>query len=253
MGANSRTITAVGIVLKETNSGESDKFITVLLKGYGKMSVFCKGARNTKSKFLASTSTFCYSEFVIYTGAKTKTLASASLINSFYNLRLSYDRLSIASYFSEMSDKLILTDSDCDDYIRLLYVSYKKLCDGILNEDLIMSIFEFKFLELSGMFPAVKFCGTCNSKLSDFVDFNKVFFDLNGLLCYDCNQKSNTNKVLVNLSIIQALNYILDNPISSIFNFTISDENIRILKNCASLFIRDNIDETFKSNPRSNF
>lgn len=252
MGADSRTITAVGIVLKETNSGENDKFITVLLKGYGKMNIFCKGARNTKSKFLASTSTFSYSEFVIYTGAKTKTLASGSLINSFYNLRLSYDRLSIASYFAEMSDKLILTDYDCDDYIRLLYISYKKLCDGVLNEDLILSVFQFKFLELSGIFPAVKFCGTCNSKLSDFVDYNKVFFDLNGLLCYDCNQKSDTYRILVNSSVIKALNYILDNPISSIFNFTISDENIRLLKKCASLFIRDNIDETFKSNPNLN-
>lgn len=241
------TITAKGIVIRETYSGEADKFITVLLKDYGTMSIFCKGARNTKSKFLASTSLFCFSEFVIYTGAKTKTLASAHLIESFYDLRLDYDRLIIGTYFLEMSDKLILPSVNVDDFIRLLFVALKKLSNEKNDARLIKAVFEFKFLELSGLFPASHFCGNCNKAYVDFVEKNKVFFDYNGILCYDCKQHSIKSTILVDYSTIYVINYILETKIESVFNFSISDKTLINLEKCANLFIIGNIDEKFKS------
>lgn len=242
-----RTITATGIVIKEVNSGEADKFITVLLKDYGKMTIFCKGARNTKSKFLAGASIFSYSEFVIFMGAKTPTLCSVSLIESFYNLRLSYDNLVCASYFTQMADKLILTDVNTDDFIRLIFIALKKLCKDDANINFVMSVFEFKFLEILGIFPASHFCGNCNKSFLDFVDENKVFFDLNGLICYNCSQKSDEQKILVDYSTIYVINYILDADIKDVFNFTTSEETLLKLKRCVKLFIKENIDETFKS------
>ncbi len=240
-----RTLTSKGIIIKETKSGEADKFITVLLKDYGKMTVFCKGARNTKSKFLASTSLFSYCEFVLFLGAKTPTLSSAHLIESFYNIRLDYDTLILASYFLEISDKLILADENCDDQIRLLYVALNNIIKPEADLSLIKTVFEFKLLEIMGIFPANNFCGNCNKDYQDF--YNKVFFDNNGLLCYNCRQNYNEKSIAINDSVVYVLNYILNTEISKVFNFNTSDDTKRKLVQCVSLFMKSNIDESFKT------
>jgi DNA repair protein RecO len=41
-----------GVVIKENFSGDSDKYIVIFAKNIGKISVFAKGARKLKSKFL---------------------------------------------------------------------------------------------------------------------------------------------------------------------------------------------------------
>ncbi len=240
-----RTLTSKGIIIKETKSGEADKFITVLLKDYGKYTIFCKGARNTKSKFLASTSIFSYCEFVVFLGAKTPTLISADLIESFYNIRLSYDSLIIASYFVEVCDKLILSDQNCDDSIRLLYVALNNLTKNNAVFSLIKTVFEFKFLEIMGIYPANNFCGTCNKTYEDFS--YKVFFDINGLLCYNCCQNSLEKAILIDDSIVYLINHILKTDISKVFNFKISDKTLKKLEQCSTLFIQSNVDEKFKS------
>ena len=76
-----------GIIIRENFSGESDKFLTIFAKDKGKISVFAKGARNTRSKFLASSSLFTYGDFIIRTVTKTPTLLTADVIESFYNIR----------------------------------------------------------------------------------------------------------------------------------------------------------------------
>ena len=54
-----------GIVIKETFSGDSDKYIIIFAKDIGKVSVFAKGARKLKSKFLAGTALFTYGDFIV--------------------------------------------------------------------------------------------------------------------------------------------------------------------------------------------
>lgn len=245
-----RTITSKGIVIKETPSGEGDKFITVLLKEYGKVTIFCKGARNTKSKFLSSTSVFSYCEFVVFLGAKTPTLASAELIDSFYNIRIDYDCLVVGAYFLEICDKMTMQEENCDDTIRLLYVALNNLIKANAVYDFVKTVFELKLLELMGMYPAHNFCGNCNKEYVEFS--NKVFFDNNGILCYNCRQSFNqeniayNNKyILINDSVIYVLNYIFNTEISKVFNFTISEDTKIKLEQCVSLFINANIDEKF--------
>ncbi len=240
-----RTLTSKGIIIKETNSGEADKFITILLKDHGKVTVFCKGARNTKSKFLSSTSIFSYCEFVLFLGAKTPTLISSSLIESFYDLRLDYDRLVIATYFSKISETLILQEVNCDDFIRLLYVAFNNLTKDTQNIYLVKVVFEFKFLEILGVYPASNFCGNCNKDFEDFS--NKVFFDINGILCYNCRQNYLGKSILIDNSIVYIINFILNAEINKVFNFTTSDETLKKLQDCSTLFMSSNIAENFNT------
>ena len=59
-----------GIVIKIANSSENDKILTVLTAERGKIRVFCKGAKKTKSTFLASTEFLSFSDMVLFEGKK---------------------------------------------------------------------------------------------------------------------------------------------------------------------------------------
>lgn len=52
------TVNLRGIVIRELPSGESGKRLLVFAKGYGKVYVVARGAKNPKSKFLAGTQLF---------------------------------------------------------------------------------------------------------------------------------------------------------------------------------------------------
>ena len=54
-----------GIVLRGTDTKESDKILTVLTAGMGKLTVIAKGARSRRSRVAAAVQTLAYSEMVL--------------------------------------------------------------------------------------------------------------------------------------------------------------------------------------------
>lgn len=183
-----------GLIIRENFSGEADKFITVFAKDTGKISVFCRGARNTKSKFLASTALFTYGDFIIRTATKTPTLISADVIDNFYALRADYDKTVFASYFVEFIDKSFL-ENVADNNILLLTVrTLKKMCSNC-NTKLTACVYLLKLMEFAGYQPNID--DVRITSLSDVVNYT--------------------------------ISYVQQNDINNIFSFTLEDRYIKEL------------------------
>lgn len=142
-----------GIIIRENFSGEADKFLTIFAKDKGKISVFAKGARNTKSKFLASSSLFTYGDFLIRTATKTPTLLSADVIESFYSIRMNIDSAAYASYFTELTDKTIIDNVADNNALLLLLKALQHLAKENCNARLIGCIFQLRLLDILGYRP----------------------------------------------------------------------------------------------------
>jgi DNA repair protein RecO (recombination protein O) len=54
-GKNMSYIKADGIVIKEVNTGEADRIVTILTKNRGKISAFAKNSRRPRSNLVAGT------------------------------------------------------------------------------------------------------------------------------------------------------------------------------------------------------
>lgn len=145
-----------GIIIRENFSGEADKFLTVFAKDKGKISVFAKGARNTKSKFLAASSLFTYADFIIRTVTKTPTLLSADVIESFYNIRTDLSATAYASYFAEFIDKAVIDNVADNNALLLLLKSLQKLSKNNSNTRLTGLIFQLRFLDILGYRPNIE-------------------------------------------------------------------------------------------------
>lgn len=148
-----------GLIIKETFSGEADKYLTIFAKDKGKISVFAKGARNTKSKFLAASSIFTYADFIIRTATKTPTLISADIIETFYNLRTCLAATAYGSYMAELLDKAFIDNVADNDALQLALKTLQWLSKG---DDFAREkgcIFQLRLLEILGYRPDEQLLG----------------------------------------------------------------------------------------------
>ena len=76
-----------GIVLRSVDTKESDKILTVLTEGMGKIPVVAKGARSRRSKVTAAVQLLAYSELVLSESHGWQYLTEASTIELFDGVR----------------------------------------------------------------------------------------------------------------------------------------------------------------------
>ena len=171
-----KTFKARGIVLRENPVGETDKYVDLLLKGIGKLSVSARGARKPGSKFLAGTQPFTYSDFVIYDSGKFNTMSQIDIIEGFYGLRNDYDKLCTGNYFLELCNKVIIPGEECDDLLLLLLKTLSALARDKVTPNIAARVFEVKFLQFNGYSPELEDCNALdyisNADFSTMFSFN---------------------------------------------------------------------------------
>ena len=103
------TFVTAGLVLRETETKESDKILTVLTPELGRISVIAKGARSHRSKYTAACQLLAYDEMTLRRKGEWYYLAEANTIELFDGVRQDIERLALAAYFAE------LTEAVCQD------------------------------------------------------------------------------------------------------------------------------------------
>ena len=99
-----------GIVLRETETKEADKILTVLTKSEGKLTVIARGARRKNSRTAAAAELLAYSEMTLFQRGKWSILDEASTIELFSGVRQDIELLALGSYFAELSELLSQED-----------------------------------------------------------------------------------------------------------------------------------------------
>lgn len=208
-----------GIIIRENFSGESDKFLTIFAKDIGKISVFARGARNTKSKFLASSSLFTYADFIIRTASKTPTLISADVIESFYNLRNDLSSAAFASYFAEFIDKSIIDNVADNNALLLLLKSLQKLSYIKSDTRYIGCVFQLRLLDILGYRPDTE----------EFKQYSLSQTSVSAIE-YILSQNINTAfSVLLDINYIREIEFFLEKYIS--YHIDIRFNSYKIIKN----------------------
>ena len=116
--AGERTVIR-GIVLRSTDTKESDKILTVLTAA-GKLTVIAKGARGRKSRVTACTQLLAYSELTISESRGWQYLGEGATIALFEGVRRDIVLLSLASYFAELTEAVALEDVENGEVLSLL-------------------------------------------------------------------------------------------------------------------------------------
>lgn len=172
-----------GIILNIRELSDNDLILDVFTLKKGKMQVVAKGAKSSKSKISAASNLFLYGEFTIYMKTKWKRLNDIETIRSFYKLREDFDKLSFASYVSEVLNSVIVKNKKD----KKLFILALKILQYTLEMDnylLLKSIFEYKLLSIIGYQPQVEHCVECDGVIQNA----PISFGIKngGIICSNC-------------------------------------------------------------------
>lgn len=225
-----------GLILRESDSGEADKRITVLFKERGKVFLTARGVRKPKSTIASGARLFCYSEYVVFDGGGFANITQADAVKQFYKITEDYDRLVTACFLLELTDRMILPSMPAEDALRLLLLSLNRLNNGDLPE-LISAVFVFKLLQAEGFSPSLNcvICGSTEGK----------YFSGLGCLCSSCSRGKDSLEAASESFL--ALGYILGSEIENVYKFSLSEAGTSCLNEMSELFLKAHVEGGFKA------
>ena len=210
-----------GIVIKETTYKENDKIITLLTDKLGKISCIARGAKKTNSPILANSQYLVYSEFVLYKSKKFYYINTGEVINTFYNLRIDFDKLNLIFELTRIINSVTDENQDTEKILQLflntIYVMEKQ------NKDInvVIAIFKIKLFVLLGFAPRTTVCSNCNNPLEN----NVIYYDYvsNRFLCENCTGEDKRRYIKISTATLVAIRYIIASDIKKIFSFELKN------------------------------
>ena len=234
-----------GIVIGSANSSDNDKVLTVLTPDLGKISVFYRGAKKTKSSALNSGEYLAFSEFVLYKSANDNySINSAEIVEVFYNLRTDIDKLSYATEVSKIVYDVTEENIPAGDILQLFLNTLYVISETDKNLDLIFSIFEIRILAILGFLPQVGKCVNCGTPMLESMDDFYFSVKEDGVKCETC-QKMDKSVIHLSKTTFSALIYVLSCDSKKLFSFEIPDEAINELKLLTKIYTTQKLDKEY--------
>lgn len=176
----------IGIVISGMKYKESSKILTVYTRELGKVSVLAQGALRPRSGVMASAEVFALSSWKLKRGRTFHYIESVDLIDSFYTIRDSMEKMLFGFYALELLDK----STPMEEENRILFELLEKFIRTIISQDRVLPImvaYELKFASFIGYRPHLGGCVMCGSESSEIWEFD---YARGGLVCSRCHGKS---------------------------------------------------------------
>jgi DNA repair protein RecO (recombination protein O) len=156
-------IVTKGLVLRETQTKEADKILTVLTAEHGRLAVVARGARRRNSRYAAACELLAYSELVLYERNGWQMLSEASTLELWRHIRRDVELLSLASYFAELAEAVSGEGEPAADTLSLLLNALYALDALDKPPEQVKAAYELRLLALSGYEPLVSACAACGA------------------------------------------------------------------------------------------
>lgn len=238
--------TIKGIVIRERQSGDNDKFLDILTDTHGLIEVMAKGVKKITCQFAAASQLYAYSKFCLSKRRDRYYIESAETIRIFYPIRESLDKLSLVSYFSEIISYAQFPDKNGNkDVLRLFLNVLHYLSEGTRDDVLLKCIFELRFMAETGHMPNVVGCTICNTYSAA-----EMFFVIrNGTLyCGKCfSGYGKCDAVQISAPVLHAVRHIVLTDFDRLFNFKLSNESLALLSSISEQYLVIHLGRAFKT------
>ncbi len=182
------------LVIRTLPSGDSDRLITLLTAGRGRINVMAKGARSLKSRYMPACAPFVYGNYEIRAktaaekgGGELCWLKEAQVSETFREIGRDIVKTYLAQYFCDVVYELTGPGAEATELLRLTLNSLHAVSRGLKPDLLIKAVFELRAAAAGGYEPDVSGCGMCGAECGD----GAVLDVMNGrLICHRCMGKN---------------------------------------------------------------
>jgi DNA repair protein RecO (recombination protein O) len=178
------TYTDEGIVLRRVDYGESDRILTVLTRGRGKLGVIARGVRKPKSKLAAQTDLFMRSTMQLAHGrGELEVLAQAAAVLPVLSCQEPL-RLACAGACTELVDRVVESGHADEFVFDLLVVALTESVSGDRDPRTATIWFAQQMINRLGYAPHLHNCANCERVLPETPA--RFVARLGGLICETC-------------------------------------------------------------------
>ena len=239
---NGKTVTT-GLVLRVTETKETDKILTVLTPDMGKIPLIARGARRKNSRIAAASQLLAYSELTLYKRGNWHMLDEASTLELFDGVRQDIVLLSLASYFAEAAEAVCAEETTSPEILSLLLNALYALCYLHKEPRLVKAAFQFRLMALAGFEPLADGCAVCGRPEPE-----KPMLDVvHGIVhCAACKQPGGLSLPLTQ-GALAALRHILYCPDKKLYSFTLECPALRQLDHAAEALTAAQLESSFRT------
>ena len=237
-----KTVTT-GLVLRETETRETDKILTVLTPDLGKIPLIARGARRRNSPLAAPCQLLAYSELTIYQRGAWRYVSEGSTIELFDGVRQDFELLSLASYFAELTESVVGEEQSAPEVLSLLLNALYALSTLKKDPDLVKPVFELRLMALSGFEPLADACAVCGRPEPEQPMLDVV----QGVVhCAGCKQPGGLSLPLTRGS-LAAMRHALYADGKKLYSFTADRSTLQQLGHAAEGFVAAQLERSFRT------
>lgn len=229
-----------GVVLRETQTKETDKILTLLTWDQGKIPVIARGARRKNCKFAAAAQTLAYSEWTLYQRREWHYASDASTLELFTGLRSDLEALALACYMAELTETAAPEAVPAPELLRHLLNGLYALSTLHKPPSLVKPAFELRLLCLAGYEPLVDACAVCGREQPE----EPVLDTVQGVL--RCKTCGGGGRALCPDS-LAALRHIVYGDPKRLYAFSLGPEALRRLSAVSEAFLFAQLERGFST------
>ena len=233
-----------GIVLRETETKEADKILTLLTDKCGKIAVIARGARRKSCKYAACAQSLVWSEWTLYQKGDWYYANEGSTVELFPGLRSDLEALSLGFYLAELTEAVTTENTPAPELLRHLLNGLYALSALHKPPALVKPAFELKLLCLAGYEPLADGCAYCGRPDPE----RPMLAVVQGVLrCGTSGVQDSALSMPLCPRSLAALRHIVYGDPRRLYSFTLGDDALRRLSAAAEAFVAAQLERGFRS------
>ena len=171
------------LVLRRADYSDYDRMVTLFSPRLGRIDAIARGCRRSKSPLLNACEPFTSGEFQLYQRGERFTLEQCQISESFFELRMDYDRLTHGVYWLKLMEAAVMPDVPMEDLFLITLRALAHLNYSQLPAELLTMAFEMHLMAQLGYAPRVDACMRCGRAIDGDARFDA---DRGGCVCLNC-------------------------------------------------------------------
>lgn len=236
-------LTIRAVVLRVTDYNDRDALLTVLSQKHGKLTIKARGLRRKNSPLIAPCQLLALGEFTLFEYRGQYTINEAHSVELFTALRRDLTKLSLGTYFAQVSEVISQEDLPNPELQSLLLNSLYALSKLSLPETLVKAVFELRAACIAGYTPDLFGCHVCGRPDPDRFDLSAGQPECSGCR----SEQSYTIRMPLNAATLDAMRYICLCDPKKLFGFQLGRENIQLLSELTEAYLTTQLEHGFST------
>lgn len=236
-------LTTQGLVLRVTDYNDHDALLTLLTPNYGKLTVKARGLRRRNSPLIAPCQLLAYGSYTLFEYKGMYTINEAASIELFQNLRRDITKLSLGTYFCQVTEVLSQEDLPNPELLSLVLNCLHAISTLDLQENAVKAVFELRATCLAGYMPDISGCHICGNENPDRFDISAGRLECSSCRSYD----SDGLRLPVNAGIVAAMRYIAFCDPKKLFAFQLGQESMAELSHLTEAYLTTQLERGFST------